>query len=309
MLDIILITLPLYLLILLGYAAFKWNYLVTDGLGALGAFAVRIALPALIFLAVAIPKPGVEFNWLFLLGYWAASFGGLLIGRVVMRRVFDQPPAISWVFGLGMSSSNSAFMGFPIASLVFGPEAAAAFAMIIIVESAFMIPLSMVAANVAAQPGADWKALALRSLSHSARNPLLIATAAALLVRWAGVLPPEPIEKALSLLAAIAGPLALFAVGGTVARFKLASAWRRTGAILASKLLLHPALTALAFLLLPGVPTSMAHIGITFAAMPMLSLFPLLGAPHGGEQVCATSLIVATAASFLTVSLLVGWLA
>ncbi|MDF2234733.1 AEC family transporter [Albimonas sp. CAU 1670] len=308
-LEIIWITLPLYLLILSGYAAFRWRYLVTDGLGALGAFVVRVSLPALIFQAIATPREGVGFEWSFLLGYLGASFAGMLIGRAIMRRAFDQPPAISWVFGLGMSSSNTGFMGFAITSLVFGPEAAAAFAMIIIVESAIMVPFAMVAANVAASPQADWKALAVRSLSNAARNPLLLAVALAVAARLVEFTPPEPLERAISMMAAVAAPVALFAVGGTVARFPISGAWRRSIAISAFKLLAHPALTALAFWALPGVSPGLAAIGIANAAMPMLSLFPLLGQPHGGEQVCATSLILSTAASFLTISLLVGYLA
>ena len=309
MLAIIWITLPLYLLILLGWAAFRFRYLLTDGLGALGAFAVQVSLPALIFLSVAVPREGADFDGRFLVGYLAASLVGLLIGRAIMRRVFDQPPGISWVFGLGMASSNSAFMGFPIANLVFGPEAATVFAMIIIVENAAMVPLAMVAANVASQPEADWKALARRSLAGAARNPLLIAVALALVARAVHFVPPQPVETALSMLAAVAAPVALFAVGGTVARFPMGGTWRRSGAIVAAKLLLHPALAAAAFALMPGLPWETARIGIAFAAMPMLSLFPLLGQPHGGEQVCATALIAATAASFVTVSLLASWLA
>ncbi len=312
MLEIIWITLPLYLLILAGYAAFRWQYLVTDGLGALGAFVVRVSLPALIFQAIAIPREGQGaggFEWSFLIGYLLASLVGMLIGRAIMRRLFDQGPGISWVFGLGMASSNTGFMGFAITSLVFGPEAAAAFAMIIIVESAVMIPLAMVAANVASSPEADWRALAWRSLSHAARNPLLLAVALALVARAVGVVPPEPLERAIVMMAAVAAPVALFAVGGTVARFPISGAWRRALTISAAKLLLHPALTAAAFWILPGVSPGMAAIGIANAAMPMLSLFPLLGQPYGGEQVCATSLILSTAASFLTISLLVGYLA
>lgn len=309
MLEIIWITLPLYLLILGGYAAFRWRYLVTDGLGALGAFAVKVSLPALIFLAIAVPREGAELEPGFFGVYLGASAVCLLVGRLLMGRVFRQGPAMSWVLGLGMANSNSAFMGFPIASLVFGAPAAGAFAMIIIVESAFMIPTAMIAATVAAQPGADWKALATRSLKETARNPLLISVALALVARGLGVIPPAPLATALTMLGAVAAPVALFAVGGTVARFPIGSNLRLPLVVAALKLTLHPLVTAAAFALVPGVSPDLARVGVLFAAMPMLSLLPLLGMAHGGEQVCATTLILATASSFVTVSLLASLIA
>ena len=44
-----------------------------------------------------------------------------------------------------------------------------------------------------------------------------------------------------------------------------------------------------------------------FAAVPMLSVYPILGAAYGAEQVCATAFVATTVASFGSVSVLI-WL-
>jgi hypothetical protein len=46
---------------------------------------------------------------------------------------------------------------------------------------------------------------------------------------------------------------------------------------------------------------------VLFAAVPMLTIYPILGAAHEAEQVCATALIATTVRSFATVSGLI-WL-
>ena len=40
-----------------------------------------------------------------------------------------------------------------------------------------------------------------------------------------------------------------------------------------------------------------------FAAMPMLSIYPILAQPHGEEAFCAAALLLATLLSFLSISL------
>ena len=46
----------------------------------------------------------------------------------------------------------------------------------------------------------------------------------------------------------------------------------------------------------------MRRIGIVFAALPMLTIFPILARRHGAEMPAASAVVVATALSFITVS-------
>lgn len=42
---------------------------------------------------------------------------------------------------------------------------------------------------------------------------------------------------------------------------------------------------------------------LAFAAMPMLSIYPILAQPHGEEAFCAAALLLTTLLSFVTISL------
>ena len=72
-----------------------------------------------------------------------------------------------------------------------------------------------------------------------------------------------------------------------------------------AKLLLHPACVLLALWLMPSVPVPLRLAGVLFAAMPMLSIYPLVAMKHGQEGRSAAILLVATIAAFVTIS---GWM-
>ena len=73
--------------------------------------------------------------------------------------------------------------------------------------------------------------------------------------------------------------------------------------VLAGKLFLHPVLVLLAMMLMAGTPPDLAWVAVLFAAMPMVSIFPILGEPFGIDRLCATTLIAAVTISFATIAL------
>lgn len=302
MLDIFLTTFPIYLMILIGFGSVRTGYVAGDHIAALSQFAFRICLPALIFSAVAMPRGGGDLNLAFLAAYTAGSMMTLLLGFVALRLFMRQSVPDAWILGMGMSNSNSGYLGFPIASLFFGPEAAVVFAMTMVVENTVTLPFATIAATASGKGGARVGELARNALVAVVRNPLVISVAVALAVRLSGVTLADPLQNTVRMLAVVASPLALFVVGGTVARMSVSGHWRRTGAVTLGKLVVHPLIVAGALLLMPGVPPGLIPVGVVFAAVPMLTIYPILAAPFGLGAVTSTALLVSTALSCVTVS-------
>lgn len=303
MLDILWITAPVYLLIALGALSARTGYVPADGIPALSRFALRVCMPALLFTAIAMPRREGAFEWALMLGYLAASLATLAAGVAIMRVLFRQSPPRAWILGLGMAGSNSGFMGFPIVSVIADADRAAEFlAMVVIIENIAVIPFALVMAEASGRTTADLGGAVRTTLSGVVRNPMLVAVAVAVVVRLTGIPVPAPVASALTMIAAVAPAVALFVVGGTVAQFPVAGHWRRAGAIAAGKLLLHPLFVLVTLMLVPGVPDEMVPIAILFAAVPMMSIFPILGGPFGIAGICAAALVASTAVSFITVS-------
>ncbi|WP_323037752.1 AEC family transporter [Pararhodobacter sp.] len=306
MLNILSTTFPIYLLILLGVVAVRWGYIDGAHIAGLGQFALKICMPALIISAIAFPRTETALDLSFFGAYLLGSVATLLLGVTAVRLLLRQSRPDSWILSMGMANSNSGYMGFPVASLFFGADAAVVFAMTVVIECAVTIPLPMIAASAAGDKPARLSELLRNAVLAILRNPLIIAVGVAVLIRISGVPVAEPVEKAVGMLAGVAAPLALFIIGGTVARMSFSGHWRRSGAVSVGKLIVHPALVALMLMLVPGVPPTLIPIGILFAAMPMVTIYPILSAPFGLSAVTSTALLASTTASCVTISVVLA---
>jgi predicted permease len=118
---------------------------------------------------------------------------------------------------------------------------------------------------------------------------------------------PLPVERFASLLAAAAGPCALFAIGLFVSQLSIragaAASWQSS----VLKLVLHPVLMAsLAFWVLPVDPF-WAKIAVVCASLPLgATAFVLAQRYHLLEAETSTGAVISTAASVITVSLVMG---
>ncbi|MFW8595835.1 AEC family transporter [Cribrihabitans neustonicus] len=305
MFEIFSVTVPVYLIILFGYGAVRTGYVGQDTVGALSGFTIRISLPALIFSAIALPETGGALNWVLIAGYMAASLAALFIGYGVMRLPFRQDRGASWIHGLAIANSNSGFIGFSIASLVFPETALNVLAWIMIVENVVIIPFAIVAAESSAGAAASWRTAAGKAVRSFLRNPLVAAVALALALKLTDTTLPGGLAQTVKMVASAAPVVALFVVGGIIAQFSISPMWRRTAAIVLGKLVLHPALVFVVLSFLLGAADPFVLTAMLIASVPMLSIYPVLGAAYGVEQVCATALVISTAASFLTVSALI----
>jgi malonate transporter len=144
----------------------------------------------------------------------------------------------------------------------------------------------------------------MRTLAGVARSPLIWPIGLAVLLVALNVRVPVPLEKFATLLAAAAGPCALFAIGLFVSQLSIragiAAAWPST----ALKLVLHPLLTALLVFYALPVDAFWAKIAVVCASLPLgATAFVLAQRYKLLEAETSTGAVLSTAASVLTVSL------
>ena len=145
-------------------------------------------------------------------------------------------------------------------------------------------------------------------LNRLARNPMLLGILAGLAFTTLSLPVPLPVERAIDMLASASGPVALFYIGGVLAGLSLRSLNADLFSVLVGKLVLHPLIILTVFLLWPAVDPTPRQALILNAAMPMMSIYPILGQKYGEEALCTASLVATTALSFFTISGLL-WLA
>lgn len=301
MLAILAITGPIFILIAVGFAAVRLRVLATTDMRALGVFVINFALPSLLFTAMSAGSITQTLRLDLLLPYALGSLAvvGLVVAlaMTVLRRKLQ----IAAVLAMGMSVSNSAFIGYPIAQQLSSGTASAALAVYAMVEALIMFPLLMALAELGGG-GGRWPVVLRGIVLSLARNPMILAILAGVALSALGLKLPLPAARAIELLGSTAAPVALFYIGGTLAGLKVKIAAGDIGLIVAGKLLLHPVLVYLAFLALPLDGAALQTAAVLNACMPMMSIYPILAQKYGQEGLCAAALVATTVTSFFTIS-------
>jgi malonate transporter len=228
MLDILAITSPIYITILIGFVATRFGWFDKAAMRNFGAFVIKLALPALLFRAVGQRQIGEILNVSYLFAYAGGSLVLLGLSYVCCRRLAGLGQSASAIYAMGMTCSNSGFIGYPILLLTFAPVAGVALALNVIVENVLVLPLLLALAERGR--GGDtgpWYKLAAKSFAQLARNPIVIGTAAGLVVSLLGWKLPGPAERTVAMFAVSSSALSLFVIGGTLVGLPIGRLARR----------------------------------------------------------------------------------
>lgn len=312
MLDILSITGPIYAVILIGFLTTRRGVFSQAEMGVFGKFVIKLALPALVFNALSQRPIHDILNGSYLLAYLAGSLTVLGLGYVWCRCGAGLSPVTSTVYVMGMSCSNSGFVGYPILLLMLAPVAGVALALNMLVENVVMIPLLLALAERGHAGAGPWQRQVGQSLVRLAKNPLIIGLLAGLLVSVLDWTLPQPVARTVTMFAMASGALSLFVIGGTLVGLPIHSMGRRVLPITLGKLIVHPAAVWLAILLLPvlGLPAldpSLRLAAVLSAAMPMMGIYPILAQAYEKDSFSSAALLITTVASFFTLSALL-WL-
>ncbi len=308
MLAIFSITLPIFVLIGTGVIAGRFLRLERKDLRGLSNFVWYFALPALILRAFVLHPISDFLHLNYLLLYVTASLLTFGIGLSVARFSRGKSLTESALMALGSSSSNSGFVGFPVASLVVGPMAPIGLALNMIVENLVILPIGMVLGADGQRGGAGARAALRGSAISLVRNPLIISLFIGAAISASGIdFKDMALFHAVDMMANASGAVALFIVGATLLSTKVDGRLVvDAGYISVGKLVLHPLSVLAVSFLMPGLEPEMRRMAIVFAASPMFTTYPIIGQRFGLEEMSAAALLLATTASFFTISIMLA---
>ena len=300
-LDVLNITAPLFMLIGLGYFSVRINLFQQAELQGTAKFVMRIGLPALIFNSIAGQPLNQVFNPAYVAGYGSASLAVFAIGYLVSRHIRKETGSATAVNALGVSLSNTGFIGYPLLAMTLGSsEAGQYLVMNILIENVMILPLFFIIADAAQQSGKNWRENLLGIIKNLAKNPIILAISISILIALLQLPIPTTIAKTANLLSTAAAPVALFVIGGGLYGLKIRGSIPDIIMITAGKLVLHP-LLVVAMLWLLGADAAMLFAGALLASVPMASMFPLIGQQYGFNERPAAAMLVTTVLSFASI--------
>lgn len=309
MLAVLTITAPIFILIALGFISARIALLNREQIRGMGGFVINFALPALVFKALADRSIGEVLNVPYLLAYALGSLTVFGLGFAISRWLRKEGLSASALSAMGMSVSNSGFIGYPIVAMALGPPAAVALALGMLVENLLMIPLALALAEAGTQGSSPTLAVVRETARRLLKNPVIIAISLGLALSLLEVRLPIILATTIDMLAKASAPVALFVIGGVLYGVKTRGVLLDVGQIAVGKLLLHPLAVFASFWLLAPIDPQLMVAGVLFASTPVMSIYPILGQRFNLEGRSAAALVVSTCLAFFTISALVAILA
>jgi malonate transporter and related proteins len=313
--------LPLFALILAGYVCGWRGLFGAEATNSLNLFVVWLALPALLFQALA------EAHWAELNrpGFVAAISLGMLatfVPWVALSRRRGGPLPDASIEALAASYPNTGFMGIPLCLAVFGRAGLQPAIVATILTACLLFGLSLALIEIGLHPGRTSGGAIVKAAATLARNPLLVAPALGALFALAHIPRPAPLMRFTSLLGAAASPCALVTIGLFLAQNRGVTAGARAGehrrargdtrvilAIVALKMLVQPLVTGVLVFVVFDLPRPWSTAALLLSALP-IGTGPFMLAKLYDREAAVTSraILLSTVVSLLTTSLLVGWI-
>ena len=207
------ITFPIYAAIAIGYLAVKRGWFDRADMRVLGKYVLNIALPALLFNAVA----SRDFSEVIHPGYMLVFAAGGL-GTIAVSFSWFTFTGIDKgrraVAVMGSSCPNSAYVGYPVLLLTLPDLAGVILALNTLIEVLLVVPLCLFLMDMARHERAAPLPVKLVSIFWGVtKRPMVIGLLLGLAVSVAGLPVPDTVSRLLSMLAASASALSLVAIG------------------------------------------------------------------------------------------------
>jgi malonate transporter len=259
---------PVYALVLLGRVLAGMRVVADQQVQGISRFVFDVALPVMLarqMLTVELPS---EIEWRLVLVYFGCAFIVFGIAAQAGWRFFGARRAKPAIFGITGCFGNVLVLSVPITLGVYGDEAAVPLFLLIAFHSATLFTLTTVVAELGIGASGELRKLPRAVASSLVTNPILVGLASGLLLRLSPVPVPIALDRTAQFLGQAAMPMALFALGANLARFRLGALWREALVLCLFKNVAFPLLVfVVATWIVPLEPVTRA-VAVVTAAMP-----------------------------------------
>ena len=304
MLTILTIVTPVFGIMLAGWLSERFRYLPAGAAGIIAQFSFYVAMPAFLFRTMMGIGAMPAAPWKFAVTFFGAALviwiAAALVTHYILRRSATDAAAIS----MGSCFGNGVMLGVPLALSAFGPEAAAPLGILVTLDS--LILWLMATLHI------EWAGRSDRSVSlvkaaagvlfDLARNPIVMAVVVGTIWRIAGLGVPKLVDDFLALLGQAAIPSGLFALGMSLATYRIAGQLPTLTAIIVMKMLAFPIVVYLLGEFVFNLPPVWVAVGVLIAAMPVGANAFLFAAKYD-RAVGSVSASIA-----VSTALAVGWI-
>jgi len=304
MLFIFLAILPVFILIAIGYGSVRFNYIPQSLGDALNAFAVKIAVPALLFRAMVNLDFATAIYAPALISFYAGAFTCFALGIITARKFFARRPGESVAVGFAATFSNSVLLGLAITERSFGTPALVPAFGIIAFHAPSIYIVGMVTMELMRRDGQPIGVTLKKAGKSIVANPLMLGILSGVAVNLSGIDLFEAFQAAVDMLAAASIPAALVGIGASITKYQLKGSVSESLTVSFLSLIIHPLVAfSLAHYVFNLDPLFVRSL-VTLACMPPgVNIYIFASMYSRAVNLAASAFLIATALSVITITL------
>ena len=308
MLQILNVIVPIYILIGIGYCVTRFGLFKKEDMRVLGKFVLNLALPALIIRSLSQNAIGDVFNPTYLLAYLTGTVLMISFGYIWCTLVQRQDFLSATFNIIGMSCSNSGFIGYPVLLLILPEIAGNVLALNMLVENLIIIPFLLFMAEKGRVHHSGFNTIK-QTLYRLRYNPIVIGILIGVIFSCIRIPFPPFLTRCIDLFASASSATSLIVIGGSLVGIAMKKESMESVPVIFGKLILHPffvfcSLSIITAFGLAALEPDYKISIIIMAATPMMGIYPTLAQSYGRESSAALNLLLATTLSFFTLSAL-----
>ena len=298
------IVLPVFGIVLCGYAAGRLKLLGPASSEALNGFVYWVALPALFLQGLAKAPLGLIFDWPLIASFLGGIAVIFVLSFIAARLLFPGSLGAHALHALAASFPNSGYMGIPLFLLAFGEAGSLPVIIANVAQSITVFFLALFLVEFDGGSGPLGRRI-VQIVTNLLLNPFLIGAALGLGLNATEIGLGGPFETLVKTLAAAASPCALFALGLFMVGKPITRGLAEVSWLAFAKLILHPLVAWLLAAYLFDLADYTVRALVLIAAMPTGALVFVVAQRYNVfVQRGSAAVLVFTAISILTISAL-----
>ena len=300
------VTLPVFIIIFIGYFAVWRGFMDNQHIDGLWKFTQGFAIPCLLFKAIWQLDLGSDINSPILPSYYIGSLINFIFGFFGASLIFKRSLEDSISIGFTAMFANAVLLGLAINERAYGLENISSAFAIIAIHAPFCYLIGITTMEIVKSKNLVMKDLIITVCSAMFKNALMIGIGFGFIANLIDLKLPNAFSDALDLIVMAALPAALFGLGGVLARYNPRGDFRLIVYLCFLSLIVHPVVTLLASTTVFKLSAEFVYPAVITAAMaPGMNAFMFANIYGNARQIAASTVLAGTIISIFTVS---GWL-
>ena len=294
---------PVFGLGLLGYLATRLGWFSDEAAGGLARFVFDFAVPLMLVRVFAQTELPDVFPWPLLVSFYGPAAAVYAVGLLVSGRVFGRNMTERTIGGFSCAFGNAVLLALPLALLTFGEGGMVPFLILLAVHGLGYFTVTTALLEYGRRQDRPLNRLPLEIGRGLATNPIILGLVVGVAMNRLGLSLPGLVDRTLEYMQGAVTPCALFSLGASLTRCRIAGGLAEPLFAVAAKNVLMPVLVWSLAVHVFGLPSAWSQAAILLAAMPTgVNVYLFAARYAAAKDLATTTVFLSTTFSLLSVS-------